>query len=128
MWRVLRREDDALTMFGFVRSAKDKTLALVLEKICHRHLREYTDMLEIRLDSDRRTLVVQALLKGEKEPVEIRAEGYTIEARGQGGGTIRFDRVRASREWLDAVVDQYLSGRSFPLPPDLPVALLEKLV
>ena len=107
--------------------AKDRSLALVLKQIITRTYGEYLDMVEVRIDTENKTLTLHALLKGEKESVEIQAQDYVLTS-GPGGASVTLGRVSASRQWLDALLDHYVSGKSFALPSEIPAGLLEKII
>ena len=62
------------------------------------------------------------MLKGEKEPLEVKVERYEIFDE-EGKNCIRLTGIRTSREWIDVLVASHLEGKAF----EVPVEHVEKL-
>jgi len=84
-------------------------------------------MLTIHLDSKAKLLTVEALPKGESEPVRVELHGYDL-LQEDGETVLRFQSLRVSREWLQVLADNLLREKRIPLPPDTPFGLLKVLV
>ncbi|HJT82693.1 MAG TPA: hypothetical protein VJ719_15965, partial [Chthoniobacterales bacterium] len=53
-------------------------------------------------------------LLGENEPLDIHVTEYQLHTGPRPRITI--ERARASREWLNAALQQFVIGRTFPIP------------
>jgi hypothetical protein len=115
---------------SLLRNLLDKTkggaLSLGLRTILAAYLEKYGTMLNFALDPQTRTITLEMLPKGEKEPIQLTLRGYELAEPEGGKPALRIAQVSASREWLEVLLRQFVEGRSIELPPN--VAPLLKLL
>ena len=83
-------------------------------------LRIYPDrkMLNLRIDSDAKTLHVEVQLRGQAERIVIDAEGLEV-VDDPAGAAVTVRSVKASPGWLGAVLKPLkLEQRRIPVPPE----------
>jgi hypothetical protein len=77
----------------------------------------------LEIDRDHKTIAADLALKGEAAPIWIKASSYQVSERdGQTYFTVR--GLEASREWVGAVLNEYLAGREIRVPAMAAKALL----
>ncbi|NOZ61748.1 MAG: hypothetical protein GXO74_08695 [Calditrichaeota bacterium] len=79
-------------------------------------IREYGKMLNFTLDNDAKKITGDVLLKGETAPISFSAH-YEIVQQGQNS-FIRLISARTDREWINAVLKNFVLGQNFPMPAD----------
>lgn len=94
---------------------KDLAISASLKIIAKKHLERFGNLLDLHLDSARKTLDVTMHLNGEDTPITLHLEDYAI-TRDGGKAAITIGNLRASREWIEQVARDYCIGRSFELP------------
>ena len=107
-------------MFGsFLNKAKGQAVSIAGRKILGSYLEKYGEMLNFSVQPETKTITLEVLLKGEKEPVKITLNGYELlAATGPGSKpALRVASATASREWLQVLLGQFLEGKPFDLPP-----------
>ncbi|HVR35160.1 MAG TPA: hypothetical protein VMS21_04845 [Methylomirabilota bacterium] len=107
---------------GLFSSLKDR----VVEPLARRKINEQLDgigeLTRFELDSSRHSLTVELLLKGESTPIMVRVLNYELSTE-EGRTFIRVGSVEASREWLTVAARRFLSGKRFPVPAAVAMAL-----
>ena len=72
-------------------------------------------MTELLVDTKNKTVRVQLELLGEHEPIDIAITEYELH-RNSRGARITIHRARASRQWMTTALEQFVIGKSFPIP------------
>jgi len=75
----------------------------------------YGKMLKLDLDSKKKSLEAQIMLKGEKEPLEVKVNHYELFEK-DGKYYLRLTGIRTSREWIDVLVASFIEGKAFEIP------------
>ena len=83
-------------------------------------------MLSFSIDSRNKTAQLEILLKGERDPIRFTLEEYELVTEGVET-YITVKRVRASREWVDALLEEWVRGKKI-LVPDRMVTMVRMLV
>ena len=86
----------------------------------------YGNVLDIKVNSENKTISLNVLLKGEVEEIIIDISGYTFEKHGNKK-TFAFEEVVTSREWLNVLIKNYFSKRHFEIPENIPIDLLKTI-
>ena len=73
-------------------------------------------MTEFSIDTKTRSIHARVELVGEVEPIEINVGKYELTQRGDDVSIAIVD-IATSRQWLTAVLRQFVVGRSFTIPP-----------
>ncbi len=82
-------------------------------------LAPYGDMLNFQVDPAAKTIALEILLKGEKEPVRLTLSGYELRSGADGKTSLAFGGVTASREWIETLAREFVIGREIELPAKL---------
>ena len=116
-------------MFGSFKTllldGKDKTLSIAVKTAINYKLKELGEMLKFNLDSNTKTIELEILLDGEKEPLEVKINHYEISEENGKFFLVAKD-ISTSRKWINVVASQYLSGQQFEIPAEF--ASMLKLV
>jgi hypothetical protein len=98
-----------------IRAAKDsvagKSARLYLNELIARYGRLET----LTIDSREGSMVFTCLLHGEREPIIVRVEQYRIEQQGQACA-LRLLQCRCERPWVQALLEDFVQEKAFPLP------------
>jgi hypothetical protein len=95
---------------------KGQALSLAGKQFLAAYLGKYGNMLNFSVDPETRTISLEMLLKGEKEPVQLTLRGYEIMEPEGGKAALRVAQVSASREWVEVALRHFVEGKSFELP------------
>ncbi|GEM_PF-471656 len=98
-----------------VRHGKDASVSLVLERLAQRRVAPYGNMQNLSIDSTQKTIHFEISLRGETQPIAIDIEQYELIHEGLQTFFLA-KKARASREWLQAAIDQFAVGRKWPVP------------
>ena len=77
--------------------------------------RPYGTVKELKIDTTRHTLDIEAELKGESEPVRIQIQEYEI-IEENGTAFVVLKGITTSREWLTTLAQNYGEGRRIEIP------------
>ena len=92
------------------------------------YLKGYCTMFNLRIDSQNRCMIVDALPLGEKEPITLTLHDYALESGEAGALCLRFERVSSSREWIARVIEAALPEKRLELPDGVPLGLLKTVI
>jgi hypothetical protein len=95
--------------------AKDAGGSLLGGRFLHGKIERYGRMLNLSVDSKLKTIHVEVLLKGEKDPTTIIIHEYTIVNEGDETFII-VKKAASSKEWLDLLIKDFIQDRKFPVP------------
>ena len=98
-----------------LRAIKDGAIAMSLKALVNDKFGQYGDITDCSIDTKSNKVVVQALLKGERDRVTINLDKYEIEQEG-AESYIVLKRFSASREWVALVLNKFLMGKRYKLP------------
>ena len=100
---------------ALARGAKDGVIAISLKALVNDKFGQYGDITDCSIDTKVNKVVVQALLKGERERVTINLEKYEIEREGEVSYIV-LKRFSSSREWVTLLLNRFLMGKRYKLP------------
>lgn len=112
---------------GFLDRAKGQAASAAGKQVLAAYLAKYGDMLHFNVDPAQRTISLEMLPKGEKEPVQITLSGYEIVEKDGEPAALRVAGVSASREWIEVALREFVQGQLIALPPKA-VPLLKLLL
>ncbi|HDP25116.1 MAG TPA: hypothetical protein ENN34_06705 [Deltaproteobacteria bacterium] len=95
---------------------KDRALSASLKIMAQRHLKRFGDVVDLHLDTSRKTLEIEMVLSGEDSPVTVHLGSYVLEKRS-GKTWLTISEITASRVWIQRVAQEFLVGRAFEIPP-----------
>ncbi len=96
-------------------SVKDRAVEASVRALINKKIEKFGSITRLEIDSTARTIYLEAQLKGEASPVSVKLASCEITEEG-GKAFFSARRIEASREWLQAALNEYAAGRRFPLP------------
>lgn len=96
-------------------SAKDAGASFVIERALAHRLQPYGRMLSLSIDSKTSRIQLEILPKGETQPITITIDEYQL-TNEAGADLILIKKASASREWIDAILQDFAIGKTIPLP------------
>jgi hypothetical protein len=103
------------TIAGWMRKVKDSSTAFVAERALGGWIERYGHMLNLNIDSGRKTIECELLLKGETAPIVFQVKKYEVVTDASGTGIV-IHEATASREWMAAILEDFVRGRRIPVP------------
>lgn len=84
----------------------------------NRKIQSFGTVTNLQIDSQGKTIALEASLKGEAAPVFVKVVNYEV-VSAPGATYLVFARFEASREWLTALLNEYVAGQRLPVPASL---------
>ena len=78
----------------------------------------YGTIKDLKLDTTRRSIELEAELKGEAQPVRIHIHEYEL-IEENGTPYVELKSISTSREWLTTLARNYGVGRRFEIPENV---------
>jgi len=105
-------------MFEKFVGLKDKALSKALEFAINLKIKEYGEMLNLKLDSQNKTIELELMLLGEKEPLNVYVGSYEI-SEENGKFYLTAKNIKTSRKWINIVAKNYLENQKFEIPENI---------
>lgn len=83
-----------------IKNAGLSKLALVY---ANKEIKEYGEMVDLRIDSKNKNIELEILLKGEKENIIVKVDRYEV-IQKDDSSYIKFNNISASREWIEVLI------------------------
>lgn len=99
------------------KKAKDAMLSSGAKKFIESQIKEYGQVLKFNLDSKTKSIELEVMLEGEKEPLHVKVNRYEMNEE-DGKDYIIINDVVTSRTWINAVAAKYLQGKRFKVPSE----------
>jgi hypothetical protein len=94
---------------------KAGALEATAKALINQKIEKFGAVTRLQIDSKRKTVLAELALKGEAAPIQFDVDAYEVtEQDGECYLTIR--KIRASREWLDALLQEVVIGRPWKIP------------
>jgi hypothetical protein len=103
-------------------ACKDGVVEAVAKAFLNQNLQKFGAVTRLQIDSKRKTMAAELALKGEATPILINVDSYEVLQKA-GDTFVVVRSARASREWIGAVVTEFVVGRQFKIPNAVGVAL-----
>ncbi len=100
---------------GAINQVKDSGASSAIERWLAREMADYGEVLDFKISSADRNAMLHVLLKGEKEPLTVTIERYELSSDSHGDYII-VQRAHASREWVNAVLRNFLIHKRHKIP------------
>ncbi len=99
-----------------LKKMKDLTLSKGVQVAINnsKKFKEYGEILKLNLNSEQKSIEVEAMLDGEMEPLAVKINKYEI-IEENGKHMIRIHGIETSRAWINTVASSYLEGKSFKI-------------
>lgn len=98
-----------------LKAMKDSAMAIALKSYLNERFGEFGQIQSCTLDSARGRLVLEALLKGEREPIKATLEHFELVREG-GKPFMVLHEFSSSRLWLGLLLTKLFAGKKYPLP------------
>ena len=99
------------------KKAKDAMLSKGAKTFIDSQIKEYGKVLKFNLDSKTKSIELEVMLEGEKEPLHVKINRYEMSEEG-GKNYIVISDIVTSRAWINTVATQYLQGKKFEIPSE----------
>ena len=112
-----------LKIFANALSAvKDRAIEASAKSLINQKINGIGRVTELQIDSRQKTISAQMVLKGETAPISINIGAYEL-VQENGVTCISFKGFTASREWISALLNRYLTGHKLQVPNAVGMAL-----
>jgi hypothetical protein len=96
-------------------SLKEKGIAIAVKGMINREIEGIGEVTELGIDTTEKTIHATLDLKGEPSPVEVNVGAYSVSEK-DGKVYLKVKKVKASREWITAVLNKYAVGQPLEVP------------
>jgi hypothetical protein len=96
--------------------SKDATIGFAARSAINSRLRGIGQVIELSIDTTRKTIRARLELLGESEPIDVDITSYRLRTNDRGTEVI-IENATTSREWMNVALQQFVIGKSFPVPP-----------
>ena len=100
-----------------LKKMKDTALSKGLKAAINYKVKAYGEMIGLKLDSESKTIALELMLEGEKEPLHVKVNRYELREEG-GRYYLTAEDIVTSRAWINTVAAQYLHGQKFEIPAE----------
>jgi hypothetical protein len=100
---------------GAITQVKDSGASAAIERWLTRELADYGKLLDFKLNSREKQIQFRVLLKGDLEPLTVYIDEYELCQEGEEDFVV-IRRARASREWVQAVLRNFLFNKRHKIP------------
>ncbi|GJQ61939.1 MAG: hypothetical protein SCALA702_09920 [Melioribacteraceae bacterium] len=106
---------------------RDVTIPAAAVPILNHLYGDFGEVLNLKIDSEEKKLFVEVLLKGEKETVWLEVINYEL-TEEEGTTFLKFSEIKASREWLDLLVNVFAEKTDYKVEVPADAAKIAKLL
>src|SRR5215831_8533400 len=99
---------------GAIGSVKDSGASVALQRWLAREMADYGEVLDFKVNSRARSAELHVRLKGEHEKLTVHVDEYELVAGDKDYIVVK--RARASREWVNAVLRNFVIGKRHEIP------------
>lgn len=96
-------------------AGKEGAFAAAAKVFLNRKVDKFGSITNLQLDSKQKNLAAELVLKGESTPILIQVDAYEVDEK-DGVAWLTVRGIHASREWLNAALNEFLVGRPLQIP------------
>lgn len=96
-----------MSILDVFRDFKNSAIATLAKKFVNNNIKEYGEMVDLRIDSKNKNIELVILLKGEKENIIVKVDKYEV-IKKDDSSYIKFKNIAASREWITVLINNVL--------------------
>ncbi|MET0262164.1 MAG: hypothetical protein ABW223_04650 [Rariglobus sp.] len=96
-------------------AAKDAMASQAARRYVNGLITRYGEVSDLKIDSRAKSVDVTCQLIGEREPVTVHVENYSIVKNGEKT-FVEVQNCTCSRQWLQNLLQDHARGRRFELP------------
>lgn len=100
-----------------LKKIKDCTFSTCVKAVINYKVKEYGKMLNFKLDSKNKTIELELMLDGEKDPLTVKVDNYKLSHKDDKHYLVVKD-ITTSRKWINVIAEQYLHGQKFEIPAE----------
>jgi hypothetical protein len=100
---------------GAINQVKDSGASTAIQRWLAREMADYGEVLDFNINSAQRSAELHVLLKGERDKLTVSIEDYEITSAA-GQDYIVVKRAQASREWVNAVLRNFVINKKHKIP------------
>ena len=100
---------------GAIHSVKDSGASTAIQSWLAREMADYGEVLDFKLDTSAQKGELHVHLKGERDPLTVHVTGWRIVSEA-GTDYVVIKQAHASREWVNAVMRNFLIGKKHKIP------------
>jgi hypothetical protein len=108
-------------MFSFIgntlKAGRDTVLSTGTRIAINNQIKEYGEMLKLNLNSEKKSIEMEVMLEGEKEPLTVTVKKYVMTQDGDKH-FLKIQGVKTSRAWINTMASSYLEGKTFEIPAE----------
>jgi len=103
-------------------SVRQKACETAVKTLVNQRIEKFGRVTQLEIDSVQKRARFEIALKGELTPLEVHIESYQLQS-AESQWFLSVQKVRTSREWITAALEQFVVGRQFPVPEAVKLAL-----
>jgi len=84
------------------------------------HVKRFGEMLELKIDKEKKVIFLSVLLKGEEHPNEICVEQFEI-VQEEDSVSVRAELASSNRAWISALLEKFIIKKNWAVPEDYTV-------
>ena len=100
---------------GSINQVKDSGASTAIQSWLTREMADYGEVLDFKIDTAAQKGELHVHLKGEREKLTVHVHGWHLVSEG-GQDFIVVKHAHASREWVNAVLRNFLIGKKHKIP------------
>jgi hypothetical protein len=100
---------------GAISSVKDTGASTAIQSWLTREMADYGEVLDFKIDTAAQKAELHVHLKGERDRLTVHLNGWNIVTES-GGDYVVVKNAQASREWVNAVMRNFLIGKKHKIP------------
>ena len=98
-----------------IKNIKDIALSKGIKIAINNQIKEYGKMLKFNLNSEQKSIDMELMLDGEKEPLTVNIKSYKLREES-GKYFLEIHGINTSRAWINTVASSFLEGKTFEIP------------
>jgi len=104
-------------MLNLLNKGKDIALSRTIKIVINKVIAKYGNIIKLQLDSQEKEMNLEVFLKGEEDILQVKINKYYIKNENHKNFLI-LKEVKTSREWLNLLIEDYLSSQKFEIPSE----------
>jgi hypothetical protein len=103
---------------NIVHAVKEGAVEAAAKVYVNQKIQNFGTVTNLQIDSRAKTILLETSLKGEAAPVFVKVLNYEVVSAADSTYLV-CGRFEASREWITAVLNEYVAGERIPVPANV---------
>jgi len=103
-------------------SARQKACEAAIKTLLNQRIEKFGRVTQLEIDSVQKRARFEIALKGELAPIEVQIDSYQLRS-SETQLFLSVQKVRTSRDWITAALEEFVVGRQFAIPEAARLAL-----